>query len=137
VGTTPGGTQADFKRLLEQQYARFPILSEFRNRAAGRLSGGQRQMLAVSRALMARPRTLILDEPSAGLSPKVTEELFLGLAAIKRERSASIILAEQNVSVAAQVADWCIVLEDGKVALRGSIDGVMKNERLRTAYLGL
>jgi branched-chain amino acid transport system ATP-binding protein len=94
-------------------------------------------MLAVGRALMAEPRVLLLDEPSAGLAPKVVEELFQALSRIKAERGCAIVMAEQNVGYASAVADRCIVLEEGRVVLSGAMAEVIAQERLRTAYLGL
>ena len=125
------------EELLDHVFALFPILRERSASPAGTLSGGQRQMLAVGRALMADPRALLLDEPSAGLAPKVVEELFVALAEIKRRQRCAIIMAEQNVGYAARVADDCVVLEDGRVALAGPMQDVVQHERLRTAYLGL
>ena len=101
------------------------------------MSGGQRQMLAIARALMAEPRVLLLDEPSAGLAPKIVEELFETLGKIKGERGCAVILAEQNVGYATQFAGDYIVLGEGKVVLSGPMSTVLRDERLRTAYLGL
>jgi branched-chain amino acid transport system ATP-binding protein len=123
--------------LLEEILSLFPALRTRQKSAAGTLSGGQRQMLAVGRALMAEPRVLLLDEPSAGLAPKVVEELFQALSRIKAERGCAIVMAEQNVGYASAVADRCIVLEEGRVVLSGAMAEVIAQERLRTAYLGL
>jgi branched-chain amino acid transport system ATP-binding protein len=122
---------------LDRVFTLFPILGERRPAAAGTLSGGQRQMLAIGRALMADPAVLLLDEPSAGLAPKVVEELFEALGEIKRSAGCAIVMAEQNVGHAARIADRCIVLEEGRVALAGTMDDVVREERLRIAYLGL
>ena len=123
--------------LLEQVYGYFPMLWERRSQAAGTMSGGQRQMLAVGRALMTAPRALLLDEPSAGLAPKIVEELFGTLAEIKRNSGCAIVMAEQNVGYATQIADHCIVLEEGRVALSGPMAEVVNRDELRSAYLGL
>ncbi len=123
--------------LLERVLAYFPVLRDKRPSLSGTLSGGQRQMLAVGRALMTAPRVLLLDEPSAGLAPKIVEELFDVLGAIKRESSCAIVMAEQNVGYATQIADRCIVLDEGEVTLAGAMGDIVRDERLRTAYLGL
>jgi len=115
----------------------FPILRDRLGQIAGSMSGGQRQMLAIARALMIEPTVLILDEPSAGLSPKMVEELFSALGRIKEITSCAIIMAEQNFAAAVEIADRCMVLEEGHVVLSGSVEEVSHNERLRIAYLGL
>ena len=101
------------------------------------MSGGQRQMLAVARALMIEPRVLVLDEPSAGLAPKLVEELFEALGRIKGSSGCAIVMAEQNFAAAVSVADNCLVLDEGRLALSGTVEEVRSNERLRVAYLGL
>ena len=123
--------------LLDQVFGFFPVLAARRSTVSGAFSGGQRQMLAVGRALMAAPRALLLDEPSAGLAPRIVEELFETLGAIKRSSGCAIVMAEQNVGLATQVADQCILLEEGEVALAGPMADIVQHERLRTAYLGL
>lgn len=125
------------RRLLEQVFAYFPVLAQRQGAVSGTFSGGQRQMLALGRALMAAPLALLLDEPSAGLAPRIVEELFETLAAIKRESGCAIVMAEQNVGLATGLADQCIVLEEGSVALAGPMADVARHDRLRTAYLGL
>ena len=132
-----GGDTAVLAERLEDTYALFPALREKAGLDAGALSGGQRQMLAIGRALMADPRVLILDEPSAGLAPKLVEELFARLARIKTERQCAIVMAEQNVGYATRIADRCVVLEQGQVALTGAMSDVAQAERLRTLYLGI
>jgi branched-chain amino acid transport system ATP-binding protein len=131
-----GGAEPE-RRLLGQVFELFPVLRDKEHLAAGTLSGGQRQMLAIGRALMTEPRVLVLDEPSAGLAPKIVEELFEALARIKAERGCAIVMAEQNVGYATRVADHCLVLEEGRVVLDGPMATVRQDERLRTAYLGL
>jgi branched-chain amino acid transport system ATP-binding protein len=128
---------ARLRERFDEVYALFPVLATFRNRQAATFSGGQRQMLAIGRALMISPKVLILDEPSAGLAPKVVEELFVALKGIKQARHCAMLMAEQNVGVSAGLADECIVLEEGHVALQGSIEETIRSEGLRTAYLGI
>jgi branched-chain amino acid transport system ATP-binding protein len=122
---------ATFGRLLEL----FPILAEKRHRAAGTLSGGQQQMLALGRALMAEPTLLLLDEPSMGLAPLVADQIFTGIAEIKRE-GVTILLVEQNAERALEIADRGYVLETGTVALSGTAAELRSNPRVQAAYLG-
>jgi branched-chain amino acid transport system ATP-binding protein len=134
---SPNATHADRQKLLDQVFELFPILRERTRQLAGSMSGGQRQMLAIGRALMIEPRVLILDEPSAGLAPKLVEELFEALGQIKKASGCAIVMAEQNFAAAASVADNCLVLNEGHVTLAGTMQEVAKNEKLRVAYLGL
>jgi branched-chain amino acid transport system ATP-binding protein len=131
--TKPG----DRSRLFDLAFELFPILQERLGQLAGSMSGGQRQMLAIARALMIEPRVLVLDEPSAGLSPKLVEELFEALGRIKGASSCAVVMAEQNFAAAVSVADDCLVLDEGRVVLSGSVEEVRSNEKLRIAYLGL
>jgi branched-chain amino acid transport system ATP-binding protein len=133
----PRASAAERKQRFDRVFGLFPILHERREQLSGSMSGGQRQMLAISRALMIEPRVLILDEPSAGLSPKLVEEVFEALGRIKAASNCAILMAEQNVAAAMAVADRCVILNEGHVMLAGSIDDVRKDERLRVAYLGL
>jgi branched-chain amino acid transport system ATP-binding protein len=114
----------------------FPILKEKRQLPAGTLSGGQQQMLAIGRALMGRPKLLLLDEPSMGLAPLLVEEVFNVVKALKREGMA-IILAEQNAFAALALADRGYVLETGEITLTGNGQDLIKNEKVRAAYLGM
>jgi branched-chain amino acid transport system ATP-binding protein len=133
----PKATEAERKQRFDVVYGLFPILHERRQQLAGSMSGGQRQMLAISRALMIEPRVLILDEPSAGLAPKLVEEVFEALGRIKAASGSAILMAEQNVVAAMSIADRCVILAEGEVKLEGTIDEVRNDERLRVAYLGL
>ena len=120
----------------ERVYAMFPVLKDKRREAAGMLSGGQQQMLAIGRALMAEPRLLLLDEPSMGLAPKLVEEIFACVCALK-EASTTLFLVDQNARAALAVADRAYVLETGRVVLAGSGAELMENEQVKEAYLGL
>lgn len=121
---------------LERIYALFPILKEKRRLPAGTLSGGQQQMLAISRALMGRPRLLLLDEPSMGLAPLLVEEVFNVIRGLKAE-GMTILLVEQNAGDALAIADRGYVLETGRIVLAGSGRDLSQNEEVRTAYLGM
>jgi branched-chain amino acid transport system ATP-binding protein len=121
---------------LERVYGYFPRLRERRRQQAGTLSGGEQQMLAVSRALMLRPRLMLLDEPSFGLAPLVVKELFAILGAINRREQVSLLLVEQNAAMALELASQAYVLETGRVVLAGTADEVRRNDAVRRAYLG-
>jgi len=129
-------TRAESDAELERVYAMFPVLKERRRQAAGLLSGGQQQMLAMGRALMARPRLLLLDEPSMGLAPRLVEEIFLKVRELKEAR-ATIFLVDQNARAALSVADRGYVLETGRVVLAGSGAELLADEQVREAYLGM
>lgn len=133
----PRAARVKRQRLLDGVYELFPVLKQRGSQLAGSMSGGQRQMLAIARALMIEPRVLMLDEPSAGLAPKLVEELFEALGRIKASAGCAIVMAEQNFAAAMGIADTCLVLDEGHVALSGPIDAVRHDERLRVAYLGL
>ena len=128
--------RAEAGRTMERVYAMFPVLAEKRRQPAGNLSGGQQQMLAIGRALMALPRLLLLDEPSMGLAPKLVEEIFACVRALKAG-STTIFLVDQNARAALSVADRAYVLETGRVVLSGSGAELLGNERVRAAYLGM
>jgi branched-chain amino acid transport system ATP-binding protein len=121
---------------LEKAFTRFPILKERRHQQAGTLSGGQQQMLAISRALMLRPKLLLLDEPSFGLAPLIVAEIFHIMRTINQEDHVSMLLVEQNASLALDLADHAYLLETGRVALSGPSSDIKNNESVRRAYLG-
>ncbi|MDD2610607.1 MAG: ABC transporter ATP-binding protein [Giesbergeria sp.] len=121
---------------LEKVYAMFPILKEKRKLPAGTLSGGQQQMLAIGRALMGRPKLLLLDEPSMGLAPLLVQEVFNVVKALKAQ-GMTIILAEQNAFAALALADRGYVLETGEITLTGTGQDLIHNEQVRAAYLGM
>jgi branched-chain amino acid transport system ATP-binding protein len=125
---------------LTEDYARiyglFPILRERRHQQAGTLSGGQQQMLAVSRALMLRPRLLLLDEPSFGLAPLIVKEIFSVMRDINQAQKVTILLVEQNATMALNLADHAHLLETGRIVLSGSTDEIKSHEAVRRSYLG-
>jgi branched-chain amino acid transport system ATP-binding protein len=123
---------ADFERM----YGYFPRLKERRLQQAGTLSGGEQQMLAVSRALMLRPRLLLLDEPSFGLAPRIVQELFEIFRAINQRDRVSMLVVEQNAALALQLADQAYLLETGRVVVSGSAETIRGNEAVRRSYLG-
>jgi branched-chain amino acid transport system ATP-binding protein len=126
----------DFEAALKQVYDYFPILAERKKQVAGTLSGGEQQMLAIGRGLMARPRLLLLDEPSMGLAPMVTQEIFRIIETINRTRRMTILLVEQNASLALAIAHRGYVLETGRVVLTDTSENLRKNEAVQRSYLG-
>jgi branched-chain amino acid transport system ATP-binding protein len=124
-------------RDIEMAYAYFPILRERATQEAGLLSGGQQQMLAISRALMAAPDLMLLDEPSLGLSPKLTREIFEIVVRINRERGTTMLLVEQNANMALNVADHGYVLESGRIVLEDSCDRLREKDDIKEFYLGV
>lgn len=126
----------DQARTMAEVFELFPRLKERRTQLAGTLSGGERQMLAVGRALMAKPRLLMLDEPSLGLAPLIVREIFRIVAELRR-RGVSILLVEQNARAALQVADYAYVLETGQIAMQGPAHALADDPRVIEAYLGL
>jgi len=127
---------AAVKEDLARCYGWFPRLEERRRQAAGSLSGGEQQMLAMGRALMLRPRLLMLDEPSLGLAPILTRELFKVLGQICDEQGMTVLLVEQNASLALDFADHAYVLESGRIALTGEANEIKGDEEVRRSYLG-
>jgi branched-chain amino acid transport system ATP-binding protein len=134
-----GGYSLSNKDKLRENISRvyeiFPRLKERRKQLGGTLSGGEQQMLAMGRGLMADPRLLLLDEPSMGLAPLLVEQIFTTIARIKNE-GVSILLVEQNAQMALAISDHAYVLETGKVVLEGSSDSLMENQMVKQAYLG-
>lgn len=125
----------EIKKSLEHVYELFPILRDKNDDAAGSLSGGQQQMLAIGRALMSKPKLMLLDEPSVGLAPLIVEQMFEVIQQINREGT-TILLAEQNANAALKIADKGYVYENGSIVLQGSSEELFANDEVRKAYIG-
>jgi ABC-type branched-subunit amino acid transport system ATPase component len=130
-----GRRDADVGADIESQLDRFPILRDRRSQPAGTLSGGEQQMLAIARSLMARPRLLLLDEPSLGLAPRLVEQVFAGLARLRAE-GLTLLIVEQMAEVALAIADRGYVLEQGRIVLGATADELQRDEQVAAAYLG-
>ncbi|MCA9866130.1 MAG: ABC transporter ATP-binding protein [Anaerolineae bacterium] len=122
---------------LDRVYSYFPRLQEFRKRTSGYLSGGEQQMVVIGRALMARPRLMLLDEPSLGLAPLLVQDIFEIIRRINQDEGVSILLVEQNAHVALQTADYAYVMENGRIVLDGPAAGLAQNADIKEFYLGL
>jgi branched-chain amino acid transport system ATP-binding protein len=127
--------RAGNQKMLDEVFQLFPILAERRDQAAGSLSGGQQQMLAIGRAMMGRPKVLLLDEPSLGLAPLVVKQVFEVIQRINRAGT-TVLLAEQNAYAALKIAHRAYVIESGRIVLEGEPDSLMNNEAVRKAYIG-
>jgi len=129
------------KRGIRENYEKvfhyFPVLKNFRRRLAGYLSGGEQQMLAIARGMMAGPRLLLLDEPSTGLAPKIVSQIYAIIEKIRRENNTSILLVEQNASMALRVCNRCFVMEKGSVVLYGESSELKNDPKIRETYLGI
>ena len=136
IGCYRPAARKDRQRSLDRVYALFPVLRERREQLSGTLSGGQQQMVAIGRALMAQPRLLLLDEPSLGLAPSIVDEMFRVIRTIQSEGTA-ILLVEQNVVQAMEIADRAYVLEEGRIVASGLPRVLLGQTRIREAYLGL
>jgi branched-chain amino acid transport system ATP-binding protein len=136
LGAYPRRDTSQLPEDYERMYEYFPVLSERRRQQAGTLSGGEQQMLAVARALMSRPRLLLLDEPSLGLAPLVVREIFRIVRAINREDGVSVLLVEQNAAIALDLADHAYLLETGRVVMSGPAADLKKDDAIRRSYLG-
>lgn len=128
--------KAEVRKTAEMVYALFPILWERRKQLAGTLSGGEQQMLSIGRALMARPKLLLLDEPSMGLAPMVIQEIFKVIEDLSKEKKTTVLLVEQNARAALKMANRGYVLETGKMILEGTAAELLDNKDVQRAYLG-
>jgi branched-chain amino acid transport system ATP-binding protein len=127
----------EIKKDIEYVFSLFPILAERRNQDGGNLSGGEQQMLAMSRALMAKPILMLLDEPSMGLAPLVIKQIFEIIKQINKENNTTIFLVEQNANQALHIADRGYVMENGRITLSGAADELLENQDIQKAYLGI
>lgn len=127
----------EIKQDIDYVFSLFPILAERRGQDGGTLSGGEQQMLAMSRALMARPQLLLLDEPSMGLAPLVIKQIFEIIKQINTENNTTIFLVEQNANQALHIADRGYVIENGKIVFSGTAESLLKNTDIQKAYLGI
>lgn len=133
-------TRKDRKNLkndIERIYGYFPKLRDLQGRAAGLLSGGEQQMLAIGRGIMAKPKLLLLDEPSLGIAPLLVEEIFQNIKQINEEEGTSILVVEQNANVALSIADYGYIVEDGRIVMEDEVDNLLANEEVREHYLGV
>lgn len=130
-------SRSECSETLEEVYALFPRLKEKRSGIAGYLSGGEQQMVAIGRALMARPRLLMLDEPSLGIAPVIVRDIYQAVAELNKHRGMTILLVEQDAGLAIKAAGYAYVLENGRVVLDGTGEALSKNDDIREFYLGL
>ena len=137
MGTFLRRDKEKIQQDIEYIFELFPILAQRRHQAGGTLSGGEQQMLAISRALMARPRLLLLDEPSLGLAPLIIKQIFEIIRKINDENNTTIFLVEQNANQALKLADRGYVMENGQITLADTSDKLLEDEAVKTAYLGL
>lgn len=126
----------EFNKMLDEMFDMFPALKDYRKVEAGNLSGGEQQMIAIGRALMTRPRLLLLDEPSIGLAPKITKQIFNTLLRINREGDVAILLNEQNVELATSISNSVYLLETGRIVFSGTPELLASDDSVRKAYLG-
>jgi branched-chain amino acid transport system ATP-binding protein len=136
VGGHTRSDKAGFKRDKDLVYDYFPRLRERRNQLSGYLSGGEQQMLAIGRALMARPKLMLLDEPSLGIAPLLVQEIFQLIKKINTEEKTTILLVEQNANVAFSISDYAYIMEGGRVVLNGTTEQLKSNEDVKEFYLG-
>ena len=135
--TRPARDKDEVAKDIEDVYRYFPILEMRRDQPAGQLSGGQQQMLAISRALLAKPSMMLLDEPSLGLSPKLTKEIFEIVVRINRERGVTLLIVEQNARIALKYADYGYVLEIGRIVMHDTCAALREKDDIKEFYLGM
>ncbi|QIE55752.1 ABC transporter ATP-binding protein [Pikeienuella piscinae] len=132
--TRPQGR--DIQSDIDRAYEFFPVLKERRNQQAGTLSGGEQQMLAIARALMLRPKLMLLDEPSFGLAPLIVRQIFDILADVQKEAGASMLIVEQNAALALELADHAYLIETGAIVMSGDAKSIREDDSVRASYLG-
>jgi len=137
MGTFLRRDKSDIQKDIDYVFELFPILAKRRSQLGGTLSGGEQQMLAISRALMARPRVLLLDEPSLGLAPLIIKQIFEIIRKINQEQKTTVFLVEQNANQALKLADRGYVMENGRITLTDTAANLLNNEEVKRAYLGL
>jgi len=135
MGAFTRNDPGEVKRDVERMFERFPILAERRDQAGGTLSGGEQQMLAVARALMARPKLLLLDEPSLGLAPLIVKKIFDVISELNQQ-GVTVLLVEQNARAALKLAHYGYVLETGEITIQNTAEALLADERVQSAYLG-
>jgi branched-chain amino acid transport system ATP-binding protein len=136
MGAFTRSDKADIARTLEMVLSRFPRLKERYSQAAGTMSGGEQQMMVIGRALMAKPKLLLLDEPSLGVAPKLVQDIARSIVAINRDEKVSVLLVEQNSRMALRISQRAYALITGSIALSGKSDELLKDDRVRALYLG-
>ncbi|MFB5086505.1 ABC transporter ATP-binding protein [Psychrobacillus sp. PGGUH221] len=129
--------RTNIKEDMEKIFVYFPKLKALQSRKAGFLSGGEQQMLAIGRGIMAKPKLLLLDEPSLGIAPLLVKEIFQNIKQINEEEGTSILVVEQNANVALSISDYGYIMENGRVVLQGNADYLLSNEEVREHYLGI
>lgn len=136
MGAFTRSDNADIARTLEMVLGRFPRLKERYSQAAGTMSGGEQQMMVIGRALMAKPKLLLLDEPSLGVAPKLVQDIARSIVAINRDEKVSVLLVEQNSRMALRISQRAYALTTGSIALSGNSEELLKDDRVRALYLG-
>lgn len=137
LGAYLNNDRSDVRKRIKQVYDYFPRLLDLKKRVSGYLSGGEQQMLVIGRSLMARPKLIMLDEPSLGLAPLVVKDIFKIIKSINKEEKISILLVEQNANIALTIGDYAYVMENGRIVLDGTAEKIQSNEDVREFYLGL